>query len=177
MQEISLSKRFDFKTIKFLKISNNQKNALDLACGKGEYSIILKKMGWRVISVDKVEISRTKIHQFSGINYYKINLEKNIRSMIKKNPFKKRFSLIIVFNFLNRELLKRLPFLLKKNGFLLYKTFMIGNEKYGKPSNQNYLLRKNELLKLGSNKLKIKSFFQGKKSEKSVIQSAVFQKS
>ena len=38
-------------------------------------------------------------------------------------------------------------------------------------------LKKNELLKLGSNKLKIKSFFQGKKNEKSVIQSAVFQKS
>ena len=54
---------------------------------------------------------------------------------------------------------------------------MIGNEKYGRPSNRNYLLKKNELLKLGSNKLKIKSFFQGKKNEKSVIQSAIFQKS
>ena len=111
------------------------------------------------------------------INYYKIDLEKNIKSFIKKKPFKKKFNLIIVFNYLNRALLKRIPFLLNKKGILIYKTFMIGNEKYGRPSNQNYLLKKNELLKLGSNKLKIKSFFQGKKNEKSVIQSAVFQKS
>ena len=174
---MNLNKRFNFTTIKFLKILNSQNNALDLACGNGEYSIILAKGGWKVLSVDKKEIKETKVRNLLRIDYYKIDLEKNIKSFIKKKPFNKKFNLIIVFNFLNRELLKKIPFLLNKNGILIYKTFMIGNEKYGRPSNQNYLLKKNELLKLGSNKLKIKSFFQGKKNEKSVIQSAIFQKS
>ena len=72
---MNLNKKFNFSTIKFLKILNKQNNALDLACGNGEYSIILAKGGWKVLSVDKKEIKETKVRNLLRIDYYKIDLQ------------------------------------------------------------------------------------------------------
>ena len=44
---------------------------------------------------------------------------------------------------------------------LLYETFAIGNERYGRPSNPDYLLRENELLDLAVGRLTIVAFEQG----------------
>ena len=47
--------------------------------------------------------------------------------------------MIIVVNYLYRPKIKKLITLLKKDGFLFYETFSLGNEKYGSPKNPNFL--------------------------------------
>jgi hypothetical protein len=68
-----------------------------------------------------------------------------------------QFDAVIVTNYLYRPYLKNITKLLNPMGFLIYETFAIGNEAYGKPSNPNFLLQPNELLNLAEN-MKILAF-------------------
>ena len=56
-----------------------------------------------------------------------------------------RFQGIVVTNYLHRPLFPVLADSLAPGGVLLYETFMLGNERYGKPSNPAFLLRPGEL--------------------------------
>ena len=64
---------------------------------------------------------------------------------------KKSFDIIVVTNFLNRLIFKKYKRVIKKNGYLIYETFGEGHEKFGRPKNKDYLLKKDELLKLTKN--------------------------
>lgn len=62
-------------------------------------------------------------------------------------PFgEKEFDAIIVTNYLHRPLFAKIIAALKTGGVLIYETFAIGNEKFGKPSNADFLLQPGELL-------------------------------
>ena len=162
----------------FIKSSKNC-NALDVACGNGLKSIYLANNGWNVTAIDINKSLEKKFDSHKKINFFNINLEKKIKNYISKPPFNKKFNLVIVFRYLYRPLLSFLPKLLKKEGILIYETFMEGNEKYGRPNNKNYLLKKNELKSIAKEDLKILDFDQGLRvfnNKKSIIQYAVFKK-
>ena len=55
------------------------------------------------------------------------------------------FAGVIVTNYLWRPRLPEVCALLDKFGVLIYETFMVGNEAYGKPSNPEFLLCSGEL--------------------------------
>jgi SAM-dependent methyltransferase len=55
---------------------------------------------------------------------------------------------VVVTNYLWRPILDELVDLLAPDGWLLYETFAVGNERYGRPSNPDFLLRHGELLEL-----------------------------
>lgn len=57
-----------------------------------------------------------------------------------------RFEGVVVTNYLHRPLFPRLSESLAPGGVLIYETFMLGNERFGKPSNPRFLLRPGELL-------------------------------
>ena len=71
-----------------------------------------------------------------------------------------RFGGIVVTNYLHRPLLPILGDALDAGGVLIYETFMVGNERYGKPSNPNFLLKPGELLRAFS-ALTVVAFEQG----------------
>jgi hypothetical protein len=50
-----------------------------------------------------------------------------------------------VTNYLHRPLMATLKECLAEGGVLIYETFMLGNERFGKPSNPAFLLRPGEL--------------------------------
>ena len=56
-----------------------------------------------------------------------------------------RFAGVIVTNYLWRPRLPDVCALLDSSGVLIYETFMVGNEVYGKPSTPDFLLRHGEL--------------------------------
>lgn len=56
-----------------------------------------------------------------------------------------RFDLIVVTNYLHRPILSDIVGALSPGGLLLYETFALGNERFGKPSNPDFLLRPGEL--------------------------------
>ena len=60
------------------------------------------------------------------------------------------FDGVVVTNYLHRPLFPHLAGALAPGGVLLYETFGISNERFGKPSNPNFLLRPGELLEFAA---------------------------
>jgi len=56
------------------------------------------------------------------------------------------FDGVVVTNYLHRPLFPDLVGALRSGGVLIYETFALGNERYGRPSNPAFLLRPDELL-------------------------------
>jgi SAM-dependent methyltransferase len=79
-----------------------------------------------------------------------------------------RFGGIVVTNYLHRPLLPVLAQSLAEDGVLIYETFMAGNEKFGRPSNPDFLLRPGELLQAFAG-LTLVAFEQGA-TDKAVVQ-------
>ena len=80
---------------------------------------------------------------------------------------------IVVTNYLHRPLLPHLASALTPGGVLIYETFGVGNERFGKPSNPNFLLRPGELLEFAAaHGLQVLAYECGEVSEpkQSVIQ-------
>lgn len=116
-------------------------NALDLAAGGGRHAKLLAGKGFAVTAVDR-DISR--LVGLPGVEAIEADLEDG-------SPWPlpgRRFDLIVVTNYLHRPLFPAIAAALAPGGVLLYETFAIGNEKYGKPSNPAFLLKDGELLDL-----------------------------
>jgi SAM-dependent methyltransferase len=62
----------------------------------------------------------------------------------------RQFDGIIVTNYLHRPLLPHLVAALAPGGVLIYETFGRGNERFGRPSNPDFLLRSGELLEFAA---------------------------
>ena len=56
------------------------------------------------------------------------------------------FAAVVVANYLHRPLFPNLIEALEPGGILIYETFALGNERFGKPSNPDFLLKPGELL-------------------------------
>ncbi|NDA85633.1 MAG: methyltransferase domain-containing protein, partial [Burkholderiaceae bacterium] len=118
---------------------------LDLACGGGRHAIYLANRGFMVLAVDRDAESLARIdHQF--VMTQQMDLEGD-RWPLPESEFG-QWNAIVVSNYLYRPYLEQLPDLLEEGGILLYETFAIGNEEFGKPSNPNFLLQHGELLDL-----------------------------
>jgi hypothetical protein len=68
------------------------------------------------------------------------------------------FAGIVVANYLHRPLLARLVDSLALPGTLIYETFAAGNERYGRPSNPDFLLRPGELLECVRGRLTVVAY-------------------
>jgi SAM-dependent methyltransferase len=66
-----------------------------------------------------------------------------------------RFDAIVVTNYLHRPLLPVITRSLEPGGVLIYETFAQGNERFGKPSNPDYLLAPGELLEAVRSRLRV----------------------
>ena len=110
---------------------------LDVACGAGRHAMVFAERGFEVLAVDRDEQALP-----GSIRFVRADLEDG-------SPWPwpgKRFAAIVVTNYLHRPLFPRLVDSLDEGGVLIYETFMAGNERYGRPSNPNFLLRPRELL-------------------------------
>ena len=129
---------------------------LDVASGSGRHSRIFKNLD--VIAVDR------DAQSIPGVHFVQADLEDG-------SPWRfpgQRFGGIVVTNYLHRPLLAVLAQSLAEEGVLIYETFMVGNEKFGKPSNPDFLLRPGELLQ-AFGALTVVAFEQGS-TERAVVQ-------
>ncbi len=55
------------------------------------------------------------------------------------------FDLVLVTNYLHRPIMPDILAAVAPGGLLLYETFALGNERFGRPSNPDFLLRPGEL--------------------------------
>jgi SAM-dependent methyltransferase len=132
---------------------------LDVASGPGRHSKLFASRGLEVIAVDR------DAQSIPGVRFVQADLEEDGRPW----PFPgQRFGAIVVTNYLHRPLLPVLARSLADEGILIYETFMLGNEKFGKPSNPAFLLRPGELLQ-AFGALTVLAFEQGR-AERAVVQ-------
>jgi SAM-dependent methyltransferase len=129
---------------------------LDLACGSGRHARLLHQLGHAVLATD-IDLDRVAdLRDQSGFELRQADLEQD------GWPFEARqFTGIVVANYLYRPHLDKLTDCLSESGILIYETFAAGNEKYGKPSNPDYLLQPGELLQVFREKLDVVAFEQG----------------
>ncbi len=134
-------------------------NVLDLACGGGRHARYLAGLGFTVEAVDRDAEAIEALRDIPGIVGRCADLEGG------PWPYGGRhFAGVVVTNYLWRPLFPLLMATLDKGGILIYETFMLGHERYGKPSNPAFLLRPNELLNVVRNHLQPIAFEQGEVS-------------
>lgn len=114
---------------------------LDLAAGGGRHALFFAGRGHRVTAVDR---------DTSGLPEHP-NIEPLAADLEDGSPWPligRSFGAVVVTNYLHRPLMPALIEAIEPGGILLYQTFMIGNERFGKPSRPEFLLRDGELLEL-----------------------------
>ncbi len=142
--------------VKFAPLTKSQGHVLDLACGSGRHAKWLALQGYQVDALDRDPIATSSMQGIDGIRIQQIDLEST-----EPPNFEHTYDGIIVSRYLHRPLLTTLTAILKPGGVLIYETFMRGNERYGKPSNPDFLLMPDELLNTYSPLLNVIDFEQG----------------
>lgn len=113
---------------------------LDLACGSGRHARYLAGLGHTVLAVDRDASALVALVDVAGIETRCLDLEGEVWPLAGET-----FAGIVVTNYLWRPRLPELLGQLAGGGVLIYETFMLGNEAWGKPSNPDFLLRPGEL--------------------------------
>ena len=131
-------------------------NVLDLACGRGRHARYLASLGYQVEAVDRDAEALASLAGIPGITTREADLEEGGWPF-----FGRGFDGVVVTNYLYRPLLPLILALLDENAVLIYETFMVGNERLGKPENPAFLLRRGELLDLVKGRLNVVAFEQG----------------
>ncbi len=129
--------------LRFLPLVRRAGTVLDLAAGHGRHSRVLAGTGFAVTAVDRDPAALHVLRGISGVEAHEADLESGPWPYAAR-----RFDAIVVTNYLWRPLLPALVGALAPDGVLIYETFGIGNERFGKPSNPDFLLRPGELLDL-----------------------------
>jgi len=124
---------------------------LDVACGSGRHARFLAARGFDVVAVDRDPALFPDPP--AGVTLVGADLEAG------PWPFAgRRFDAIVVTNYLHRPLLPVLVDSLEPGGVLVYETFARGNERFGKPSNPDFLLAPGELLEAVRGRLRVVAY-------------------
>lgn len=123
---------------------------LDIACGRGRHARYFASRGHSVEAVDRDPEKLATFEGVGGVTTRCADLEGG------PWPFGgQRFAGIVVVNYLHRALFPHLLGSLAPGGVLIYETFAAGNERYGRPSNPDFLLRPGELLEVVRGRLRV----------------------
>jgi SAM-dependent methyltransferase len=129
---------------------------LDVASGTGRHARLFAARGAEVVAVDRDEEALAALRDVTGIQTRVADLEGAAWPLSREN-----FDAIVVTNYLHRPRLRDLLGALAGDGVLLYETFAAGNERFGRPSNPDFLLRNGELLDVVRGYCTVVAFEQG----------------
>ena len=128
---------------------------LDIAAGGGRHARFFAARGHAVVAVDRDTAAlRTRPHPH--IEIVTADLEG------APWPFAGRtFAAIVVVNYLWRPLLPVLVASVAPGGVLLYETFAVGHERFGRPRNPDFLLSPDELRDAVGSALAVREYEHG----------------
>jgi len=130
---------------------------LDLAAGGGRHTSLLRARGFTVVAADRdTEALRRRFADDPGVEIVAVDLEDGGSWRLGRG-----FDGIVVTNYFYRPLFPAMIDALAARGAVLYETFMMGNERFGRPSNPDFLLRPGELLDAFGGALTVVAFEQG----------------
>ncbi|HEY4472399.1 MAG TPA: methyltransferase domain-containing protein [Stellaceae bacterium] len=125
---------------RFAPLIRSGGHVLDLAAGSGRHTRLLLDMGFRVTAVDR-DIAALQALTGDRCTVRGIDLENGEAWALGGG-----YDGIVVTNYLYRPLFAALKAALAPGGIVIYETFALGNERFGRPSNPDFLLRPGELL-------------------------------
>lgn len=134
---------------------------LDLACGGGRHGRLFLQRGHPVCFLDIDTGGVADLRTQSGAEIVPANLEDG-------SPWPlpgRHFAAIVVTNYLWRPLFPALLETLEPGGLLLYETFMLGQERFGRPSNPDFLLAEDELFERCRSACHVLAFEQGEQAQ------------
>ncbi len=122
---------------------------LDVACGGGRHVALARDAGLDVMAVDR-DLSQAAVFAAAPrVALVAADLEEGAPP-----PFAgQRFAVVVVTNYLWRPLLPEIVAAVADDGLLIYETFADGHQRYGRPSNPEFLLRPGELIAATHGKL------------------------
>ena len=123
---------------------------LDVACGSGRHARAFLDRGLQATAVDR------DAQMIPGARFIQADLEDGSPWPLAGEQFEG----VVVTNYLNQKIFPEIQKSLKPGGVLIYETFMLGNERFGRPSNPEFLLRPGELLECFKG-LIVKAFEEG----------------
>jgi SAM-dependent methyltransferase len=132
---------------RFASLIPGRGRVLDVAAGGGRHTRWFVARGWSVVSVDRdtsALLDLPDADDCNGCGDVEV-VEADLEGA--DWPFADRwFEGVVVTNYLHRPLLPTLVAAVAPGGALLYETYAVGHERYGRPSNPDWLLRPGELL-------------------------------
>jgi SAM-dependent methyltransferase len=143
--------------LRFLPLIRIGGRVLDLAAGGGRHTALLRDRGHRVVAADRDTAALAR--RFAGdpaVEIVTLDLEDGRAWRLGQG-----FDGVIVINYFHRPLFASIVEALAPGGALLYETFMRGNERFGKPSNPDFLVLQGELLSAFGAALTVVAFEQG----------------
>ena len=130
---------------------------VDLACGTGRHARWLASRGHRVLAVDRDADALDALADAEEVERLQVDLERADWPLTGRV-----FGGVIVTNYLWRPRLRELVELVADRGVLLYETFARGNEAFGRPSSDAFLLRPGELLDAVRGELQVVAYEHGR---------------
>jgi SAM-dependent methyltransferase len=118
----------------------------DVACGSGRHTRWFAARGHPVVAIDRDLSGVTDLRGDPALEQIECDLEIGAPVPVATGSC----AAVVVTNYLWRPILDELVALLGSGAWLLYETFADGNERFGRPSNPDYLLRPGELLDLAT---------------------------
>lgn len=123
---------------------------LDVACGGGRHARFFAARGHAVDATDRDAAALAPLKNIPLITALCADIESG------PWPYSGRtFGGVIVTNYLHRPLMPTLLDAVAPGGALIYETFAIGNERYGRPTNPDFLLQSGELLDMARGRLRV----------------------
>jgi len=117
-------------------------DALDLACGTGRNTHFLDELDFKIDAIDFSDYALGQIKDTQNITKIETDLD-------FFNLKKDAYDLVLNVNYLNRRLMTQMKDALKKDGLLIFETFIQAHTKPEQGSmNPDYLLKSNELLEV-----------------------------
>ena len=113
---------------------------LDVACGNGRHLALFAELGHAVTGVDR-DIQAAEALELPEVRLVQADLEGQDWPLADQ-----RFDAVVVTNYLWRPLFPQLRAAVGAKGRMIYETFMVGHEEFGRPRNPDFLLREGELL-------------------------------
>jgi SAM-dependent methyltransferase len=137
--------------VRFASLVSSGGNVLDVACGSGRHTRLFLERGHRVVAIDRDLSGLADLAEQARLERVETDLEEG-------GPFVlsgRRFAAVVVANYLHRPLLPSLVAAVDADGVFVYETFAAGNERFGRPTNPDFLLRPGELLDAVRGRLRV----------------------
>jgi SAM-dependent methyltransferase len=127
---------------------------LDVASGEGRHTRFFLERGHPVVAIDIDVSGIADLREAPGLEVVQADLEDGSAFPLAG----RRFEGVVVASYLYRPLFPQLVRAVAPGGVLIYQTFARGQERFGQPTNPDFLLAPGELLEAVRGQLRVVAY-------------------